>query len=135
MKRFKYQSFSPSDMPKTLISTIYEGGATDVAIIKFSPDKVILIGVDKSDPERKTTLKKAIGTLNGRPLTGGQTSDPIIVRLGYKRKMGEVSQYSPPAPVALSSCCLYIYIHLCHRMVRLAEVAEDQIKKEKTIIQ
>ena len=53
-------------MPKTLISTIYEGGATDVAIIKFSPDKVILIGVDKSDPERKTKLKKAIETLKNK---------------------------------------------------------------------
>ena len=53
-------------MSKTLISTIYEGGATDAAIIKFSPDKVVLIGVDKSDPERKTTLKKAIETLKSK---------------------------------------------------------------------
>ena len=50
-------------MPKTLISTIYEGEATGAAIIKFSPDKVILIGVDKSDPERKTNLKENINKL------------------------------------------------------------------------
>ncbi|HLC87335.1 MAG TPA: CRISPR-associated CARF protein Csa3 [Candidatus Nanoarchaeia archaeon] len=53
-------------MPKTLISTIYEGEATNVAIIKFSPDKVILIGVDKSDPERKINLKKSIGKLKNK---------------------------------------------------------------------
>lgn len=53
-------------MSKTLISTIYEGEATNAAIIKFSPDKVILIGVDKSDPKRKTTLKKAIDELKNR---------------------------------------------------------------------
>src|SRR3989344_1400951 len=51
---------------KTLISTIYEGEATNVAIIKFSPDKVILIGVDKSDPERKANLKKSIEQLKSR---------------------------------------------------------------------
>ena len=51
---------------KTLISTIYEGEATNAAIIKFSPDKVILIGVDKSDPERKSNLKKSIDSLKSR---------------------------------------------------------------------
>ncbi len=50
-------------MPKTLISTIYKGEATDVAIVKFSPDKVVLIGVDKADPETKTTLKESIKKL------------------------------------------------------------------------
>lgn len=53
-------------MTKILISTIYEGEATNAAIIKFSPDKVILVGVDKSDPERKTTLKKAIENLKNK---------------------------------------------------------------------
>jgi len=53
-------------MPKTLISTIFEGEATGAAIIKFSPDKVILIGVDKSDPERKTNLKKNIDKLKNK---------------------------------------------------------------------
>lgn len=51
---------------KTLISTIYEGEATDAAIVNFSPDKVILIGVDKADPERKTTLKKSIEKLKNK---------------------------------------------------------------------
>ncbi len=50
-------------MPLTLISTIYEGEATNAAIIRFSPDKVILVGVDKSDPERKSTLNKSIAKL------------------------------------------------------------------------
>ncbi len=50
-------------MPTTLISTIYEGEATNAAIIRFSPDKVILVGVDKSDPERKSTLNKSIAKL------------------------------------------------------------------------
>lgn len=53
-------------MQKTLISTIYEGHATSAAIIKFSPNKVILIGVDKSAPERRTTLKKSIETLKNK---------------------------------------------------------------------
>ncbi len=53
-------------MPKTLISTIYEGGAVNAAIIKFSPDKVVLICVDKSDPERKTKLKKSIEELRNK---------------------------------------------------------------------
>jgi CRISPR-associated protein Csa3 len=53
-------------MSKTLISTIYEGEATNVAIIKFSPDKVVLIGVDKSDPKRKTNLKKNIDKLKNK---------------------------------------------------------------------
>jgi len=53
-------------MPKTLISTIFEGEATNAAIIKFSPDKVILIGVDKSDPEKKTNLKKSIDRLKSK---------------------------------------------------------------------
>ena len=51
---------------KTLISTIYEGGAVNAAIIKFSPDRVILIGVDKSDPERKTKLKKAVEEIKNK---------------------------------------------------------------------
>src|SRR3989338_959352 len=53
-------------MTKTLISTIYEGEATNAAIIKFTPDKVILIGVDKSDPENKTLLKRSIKNLKNR---------------------------------------------------------------------
>tara|TARA_Y100000031_G_scaffold71464_1_gene79107 strand:- start:3 stop:602 length:600 start_codon:yes stop_codon:yes gene_type:complete len=53
-------------MSKTLISTIYEGEATGAAIIKFSPDKVILVGVDKSDPERKSNLKKNIDKLKNK---------------------------------------------------------------------
>ncbi len=53
-------------MNKTLISTIYEGGAVNAAIIKFSPDRVILIGVDKSDPERKTKLKKAVEEIKNK---------------------------------------------------------------------
>jgi len=53
-------------MSKTLISTIYEGEATNAAIIKFSPDKIILIGADKSDPKRKTELKKNIDKLKNK---------------------------------------------------------------------
>ena len=53
-------------MTKTLISTIFEGGAVNAAIIKFTPDKVILIGVDKSDPERKSNLKKAIDEVKNK---------------------------------------------------------------------
>ena len=53
-------------MPKTLISTIYEGEATNAAIIKFSPDRVILIGADKADPKRKSVLKNNINKLKNK---------------------------------------------------------------------
>ena len=46
-------------MPKTLISTIFEGYATKAAIIKFSPDKVVII-TSKPKDEKKSTSRKSI---------------------------------------------------------------------------
>ena len=46
-------------MSKTLISTIYEGNATNAAIIKFSPDKVVII-TSKPKDEKKSTSRKSI---------------------------------------------------------------------------
>ena len=46
-------------MPLTLISTIFEGNATKSAIIKFSPDKVVII-TSKPKDEKKSTSRKSI---------------------------------------------------------------------------
>ena len=53
-------------MPRTLISTIFEGEATNVAIIKFSPDKVILVCTNKFAPVGKSTLRKSIEQLKNK---------------------------------------------------------------------
>ena len=50
---------------KTLISTIYEGEATNAAIIKFSPDKVVII-TSKPKDEKKSTSRKSINDLKNR---------------------------------------------------------------------
>ena len=52
-------------MPLTLISTIYEGNAVKAAIIKFSPDKVIII-TSKPKDERKSTSRKSVKDLRNR---------------------------------------------------------------------
>ncbi|MBI1935069.1 CRISPR locus-related DNA-binding protein [Candidatus Woesearchaeota archaeon] len=52
-------------MPLTLISTIYEGNATNAAIIKFSPDKVVII-TSKPKDEKKSTSRKSIKDLKSR---------------------------------------------------------------------
>src|SRR3989339_248275 len=52
-------------MPLTLISTIYEGNAVKAAIIKFSPDKVIIV-TSKPKDERKSTSRKSIKDLRNR---------------------------------------------------------------------
>lgn len=50
-------------MVRTLISTVYEGGAVKVAITKLSPDRVVLIGADWPEPNRKSKLKKTLTDL------------------------------------------------------------------------
>ena len=52
-------------MFKTLISTIYEGNATNAAIIKFSPDKIVII-TSKPKDEKKSTSRKSIKDLKNR---------------------------------------------------------------------
>ena len=52
-------------MPLTLISTIYEGNAVKAAIIRFSPDKVIII-TSKPKDERKSTSRKSVKDLRNR---------------------------------------------------------------------
>jgi len=52
-------------MSKTLISTIYEGNATNAAIIKFSPDKVVII-TSKPKDEKKSTSRKSIKDLKDK---------------------------------------------------------------------
>src|SRR3989344_1454473 len=52
-------------MPLTLISTIYEGSATNAAIIKFSPDKVVII-TSKPKDEKKSTSRKSIANIKNK---------------------------------------------------------------------
>src|SRR3989344_2249192 len=52
-------------MPLTLISTIYEGSATNAAIIKFSPDKVVII-TSKPKDEKKSTSRKSIAQIKNK---------------------------------------------------------------------
>src|SRR3989338_2237367 len=52
-------------MPLTLISTIYEGSATNAAIIKFSPDKVVII-TSKPKDEKKSISRKSISQIKNK---------------------------------------------------------------------
>lgn len=45
-------------MPTTLISTIHKGDAVEVAVYKFSPDKIVLLDSKTPDPVKKAGIER-----------------------------------------------------------------------------
>ncbi|MDO8740420.1 MAG: CRISPR-associated CARF protein Csa3 [Candidatus Woesearchaeota archaeon] len=45
-------------MPTTLISTIHKGDAVEIAVYKFSPDKLILLDSKTADPTKKAGIER-----------------------------------------------------------------------------